>query len=139
MTNHEEQRKHPRVNSELPIVAKPIRKTQFEGTILSLSEGGAFLATEENLPTGSEVVLFLTLETSGKRKSGIAQGKVVWANHESDRGAVGCGIAFDDSSPSLHRLIGEFVEFKKSGKVTAMGVAETVGGTRARGRGQLRG
>jgi Tfp pilus assembly protein PilZ len=139
MPNYSEQRKHIRVKADFTTVAKPIQRTQFEGKILSLSEGGAFLATEEKLRMGSDVVLFLTLEIPGSRKSSIAQGKVVWANSDKQRGDVGCGIAFEEASSSLRKLIGEFVEFKRTGKVTAMGVAQDVRGLRAKGRGQLRG
>ena len=139
MPNYSEQRRYARVNADLSTVTKPIRKTQFEGRIMSLSEGGAFLATEETLTMGSEVVLFLTLEIPGKRKSGIAQGKVVWTNGEKEKGEVGCGIAFDESSESLKKLIADFVAFKKTGKVTALGVAQDMRSLRVKGRGPLRG
>ncbi len=139
MTKFSHERKHVRVTTDFTAIAKPYQKAQFEGKVLNLSEGGAFLATKEPLSVGSEVVLFLTLEVPGKRNSSIAQGKVVWANGNKERGDVGCGIAFEGVSSSLRGFIREFVEFKQSGKVGAMGVAQDVKGLRAKGRGQLRG
>jgi Tfp pilus assembly protein PilZ len=137
MPNYEEQRKYPRVNTEISITAKAVRRTMFEGKVLSLSEGGAFLATEERLLVGSEVILFLTLDLSGRQKSCMVQGKVVWYNGEKQRGVVGCGVAFSDSSASMKRLIHDFVGQKMSATVTAMGVAE--GPKKPPTRGQLRG
>lgn len=139
MTKYPKPRRYPRVKTEFSATAKEVRRTMFEGKILSLSEGGAFLATKENLALGSEVILFLTLEIPGRRKPCIAQGKVVSVGREGPWRTQGCGIAFDEPSSSLKRLIRDFVEFKRTGKVAAMGVAEPSKPPKVLGRGQLRG
>lgn len=139
MSKHSEQRKYPRAETDVSTIAKALRRTQFQGKVISLSEGGAFLATNENLSQGSEVVLFLTLELPDRRKSCIAQGKVVWSNNDKKKGTLGCGVAFEESNASLRKMARDYVEFKRTGKVTAMGVADEVKSSRAKGRGQLRG
>ena len=139
MANYSKERKTPRVTIALPAAAKMARRTMFEAKVLSLSEGGAFLGTREKLTPGTEIILFMTLDLPRRGKSCIAQGRVVWTNSTEHAGPVGCGIAFAECSSGMKKLLRDFVEFKLTGKVTAMGVAEDSKQTKPPARGPLRG
>jgi len=132
-------RKHPRVNAELTAQAKPNRRNMFEGRVLNLSEGGAFLATAEKLAVGNGVILNFTLNITGRQRSCMVEGRIVWANTDPSRGTVGTGIRFDRLSPAMVRFIRDYVKAELKGEVNAEGTTTDSQSTKPPVRGQLRG
>jgi Tfp pilus assembly protein PilZ len=133
------QRKCPRVKTDIPVKTKRAQRVMFEAKVLNLSEGGAFLETNQKLAKGEDLILFVGLEIKGKEKSCVLQGKVAWSNSERTKGAIGCGVAFHGISASMARTLRDFVGQKSPEPVSAVGVAEDPKGPKAPTRGQLRG
>jgi len=109
MTFNPSRRKKPRVSTDIETNAKPVRRNMFQARILNLSEGGAFIETQENLHIGSEVMLCMTLELEGKRKSCITQGKVVWIKRSSRQTICGWGVQFMDTPSSMRQTLSGYI------------------------------
>ncbi|MFH1264031.1 MAG: PilZ domain-containing protein [Pseudomonadota bacterium] len=132
--------RRPRIKTNLKTTAKQVRRLMFEGRVLNLSEGGAFLETREKLIDGQEVILFLSLAIRGQEKPCMVQGKVTWSNYTSTKGAIGCGVAFCDVAPGAARVLRDYVSQNMSQKVEAVGATtDDKKGTKPPTRGQLRG
>jgi Tfp pilus assembly protein PilZ/GNAT superfamily N-acetyltransferase len=135
-----QKQRHPRIKTNFKTTAKQVRRLMFEGRVLNLSEGGAFLETKEKLIGGQEVILFLNLPIQGQEKPCMVQGKVAWSNYVPTKGAIGCGVAFCDVATAAARHLRDFVSQNMSQKVDVVGATtDDKKGTKPPARGQLRG
>ena len=134
MAQSPNQRKHPRVSTELAAQGKPVRKLQlFEATIRNLSAGGVYLSTSQKLYSGQEILLAFHIESNGRKKNCMVQAKVVWIHTDRFKSTLGYGMEFQDCSVGMRQLFHDFVDFNLGKK---MDVQVQLKGTN---RGQLRG
>lgn len=100
MTTYAEQRRHERVSVDVHVYWGLTPACAREGRVSSLSLGGCFLATGENVPVGEEV--FVSLRPRAARP---LVGEVRYRYDDS-----GLGVAFKDLDPPaaelLDRLLG---------------------------------
>ena len=80
-----------------------------EGRVRSLSLGGCFLATGEDVPVGEQV--FVQLRAAGKRAAGKLAGEVRYR-----RGDSGLGVAFKEVEPPAAEVIGRMVGSSSRGQ-----------------------
>lgn len=82
------------------------------GTILDISEGGLFLATQRLLKTGAYLELKFLLPNSERPIK--VWGRVVWLNEEGNKKKpaypTGMGIEFVSLTKELRKIIKEFIE-----------------------------
>jgi uncharacterized protein (TIGR02266 family) len=107
-----------------------------EADILDLSEGGVFIATNEILPVGTQMILTLVIDSPESTKSCFLNGTVVWVGKHRKTGPKGCGVEFLNCPAATKVFMREFVA-KQLG-LTMEEAAEYVD-KKPPGRGQLRG
>ena len=127
-------RKHERIPVKIP--ARLVLKTRsksFDGEILNLSEGGAFVASSETVMAGEEILLEIRFSEARTLNSIVVQnevfnpeeakfeevfrlGVVRW-NNES--GASGFGVEFTENSEDqkqfLRKVLAYFEQLAKAG------------------------
>jgi hypothetical protein len=99
MTAYAEQRKHERVAVDVTVYWGLTPACAREGRVSSLSLGGCFLATGENVPVGEEV--FVNLRPRAGRP---LLGEVRYQFDGS-----GLGVAFKELDPPAAELLGSMV------------------------------
>ena len=97
MTSYAEHRRHERVAVDLTVYWGLTPACAREGRVRSLSLGGCFLETGEDIPVGEEV--FVRLRAAGK-----LAGEVRYRRADS-----GLGVAFKDLDPPAAEVIGHLV------------------------------
>ena len=105
-----EQRRHPRVGPLVIRTTFPIRETSDEGYLTSLSEGGAFLCTEEQIALEEKLTLRLTLPWEiGEIRAEAEARYVISKTDPRAQSSRGVGLAFVGLSPLDRERIRHYV------------------------------
>src|SRR5690349_15603179 len=99
-------RRYPRVSTDLAVQVKPSRQyAMLDAKVSTLSEGGVFLETNKNFAVGNDLMMTFYLPMNNKEKYCLVTGKVVWVNRDESHGRLGCGIAFENCTPSITKVL----------------------------------
>ncbi len=98
-----------RVPTDIPVTFSSVRGT-FEGSILNVSETGAYIHSVENLQPDESIGLKFSIP--GKDKTIEVVGKIVWVNSLEDKESLfnGMGVHFTNMTSENKSLIASFVE-----------------------------
>lgn len=106
-----------RAKYDSELIYKPIRKKNHGGRIQNISTSGTYFLTNERLPVGSKLVLYIPLPLNHKKPICIVSGSVVRGEKPIRMNSYGYGIQFDqDISASSKWMLENFVEYKTTGK-----------------------
>jgi Tfp pilus assembly protein PilZ len=112
MTFEVDLRKHPRISPLIIRVHYESGGNAKEGYLLNLSQGGAFLATNELLPI--EEVLKLRIDLPWDLGDISVAAKVVWRSDmlspASSESQEGLGLTFTDITPQASEKLQSFLE-----------------------------
>jgi uncharacterized protein (TIGR02266 family) len=99
----------PRVPTDIPVIFSSVRGT-FDGSILNVSETGAYIHSVEDMQPGENVELKFSL--FGDERTIEAEGKIVWVNSLDDKESLfnGMGVHFTKISTESRSSIASFVE-----------------------------
>lgn len=110
-------RRHPRVPTELDVQVKPSReRSMLDAKVSTLSEGGMFLETNKNFAIGNDLMMTFYLPMENKEKYCLVTGRVVWVNRDHSQGKIGCGIAFENCTGSMTKVLHDFIFSQLGGK-----------------------
>ncbi len=101
-----DRRVHPRLATRLPVRFSDFQY-EWDGTCLSLSAGGCFLATGAILPVDTDLDVDLVHPDGDALR---VEGRVRWSREATSRVAGGLGIAFDFRKRGVLEALTDFVE-----------------------------
>ncbi len=100
----------PRVPTDIPVKISSVRGGTFEGSILNLSETGAYIHSIEDLQPDERIGL--TFSLPGKDNTIELVGKIVWVNSLEEKESLfnGMGVHFTNMTSGNKSFIASFVE-----------------------------
>ena len=101
-----DRRVHPRLATRLPVRFSDFQY-EWDGTCLSLSAGGCFIATGTGLPEDTDLDVDLVHPDGDALR---VEGRVRWSREATSRVAGGLGIAFDFRKRGVLEALTDFVE-----------------------------
>ena len=105
-------RRHVRYKFDGVVMFKPQFGENLEGRARDVSEGGAFIISENRLTVGTRMTVYLPLEIERKKKLFIVAAKVVRIG-DPVKERPGFGVEFDSKiSPATRKVLDAFLAVK---------------------------